>query len=70
MSNIERDEYKGREYAIAWRDGVLQSGESAAAVELETRILADSHCGNWRRRGRLVECLSMSRSGIWEFRAR
>ena len=39
MSNVQRDEYKGREYAIAWRDGALQSGESVAAVELETQNL-------------------------------
>ena len=37
MSNVQRDEYKGREYAIAWRDGALQSGESVAAIERETQ---------------------------------
>ena len=34
MSNIQRDEYKGRECALAWRDDVLQTGES---VERETQ---------------------------------
>ena len=37
MSNVQRDEYKGREYAIAWRDGALQSGESVAAIEQGTQ---------------------------------
>ena len=39
MSNVQRDEYKGREYALAWRDDVLQSGESVAGAELETQSL-------------------------------
>jgi membrane-associated phospholipid phosphatase len=44
MSNVqrERDEYKGREYALAWRDGALSSGESVArvaAIEQETQNL-------------------------------
>jgi membrane-associated phospholipid phosphatase len=37
MSNAQRDEHKGREYALAWRDGALQGSESAAAIELKTR---------------------------------
>jgi membrane-associated phospholipid phosphatase len=39
MRNIERNEYKGGEYAIAWRDGALEKGESAAVVELATPSL-------------------------------
>jgi membrane-associated phospholipid phosphatase len=39
MRNIERNEYKGSEYAIAWRDGALEKGESAAVVELATPSL-------------------------------
>jgi membrane-associated phospholipid phosphatase len=34
MRNIERNEYKGSEYAIAWRDAAIEKGESAAVVEL------------------------------------
>ena len=34
MRNIERNEYKGSEYAFAWRDAALEKGESAAVVEL------------------------------------
>jgi membrane-associated phospholipid phosphatase len=37
MSNVQRDEYKGREYALAWRDGALQGSESAAAIEPKTQ---------------------------------
>jgi membrane-associated phospholipid phosphatase len=37
MRNVERDEYKGNEYAIAWREAALENGESAAAVELATQ---------------------------------
>jgi membrane-associated phospholipid phosphatase len=36
MSRVRRDEYKGHEYAIAWRDAALENGEGAAAVELAT----------------------------------
>src|SRR5271170_220007 len=39
MRNVESNEYKGREYAIAWRDAALGNGESAAAVELATQTL-------------------------------
>jgi membrane-associated phospholipid phosphatase len=39
MSNIQRDEYKGREYALAWRDGALQNDESVAVIERETQNL-------------------------------
>jgi membrane-associated phospholipid phosphatase len=39
MRNIERNEYKGGEYAIAWRDAALEKGESAAVVELATPSL-------------------------------
>jgi membrane-associated phospholipid phosphatase len=37
MSNAERDEYKEREYAIAWRGDAFQSGESVAAIEREAQ---------------------------------
>jgi membrane-associated phospholipid phosphatase len=37
MSNAQRDEYKGREYALAWRDGALQGSESVAAIEQKTQ---------------------------------
>src|SRR5271163_1615152 len=40
MSNAHRDEYEGREYALAWRDSALQSGESVAAIERETQNFA------------------------------
>ena len=39
MRNIERNEYKGSEYAIAWRDAALEKGESAAVVALATPSL-------------------------------
>jgi membrane-associated phospholipid phosphatase len=39
MKDAQRDEYKGSEYAIAWRDAALERGESAAAVELATQSL-------------------------------
>ena len=39
MRDVERNEYKGSEYAIAWRDAALEKGESAAAVELATESL-------------------------------
>jgi membrane-associated phospholipid phosphatase len=39
MNNVQKDEYKGREYAIAWRDGALQGGESVASIERETQNL-------------------------------
>lgn len=39
MSNVQRDEDKGREYVVAWRDGVFQSGESVSGVELQTQSL-------------------------------
>jgi membrane-associated phospholipid phosphatase len=39
MKDIQRDEYKGSEYAIGWRDAALENGESAAAVELATQSL-------------------------------
>jgi membrane-associated phospholipid phosphatase len=37
MRNAQRDEYKGREYALAWRDGALQGSESVAAIEKKTQ---------------------------------
>ena len=37
MSNAQRDQYKGREYALAWRDGALQGSESVAAIEKKTQ---------------------------------
>ncbi len=40
MNRIQRDEYEGREFAIAWRDAALENGEGAAAVELATQSLA------------------------------
>jgi membrane-associated phospholipid phosphatase len=39
MRNIERNEYKGSEYAIAWRDAALEKGESAAVAALATPSL-------------------------------
>jgi membrane-associated phospholipid phosphatase len=39
MSRIQREEYKGREFAIAWRDAALENGDGAAAVELATQSL-------------------------------
>jgi membrane-associated phospholipid phosphatase len=39
MRNIERNEYKGSEYAFAWRDAALEKGESAAVVALATPSL-------------------------------
>jgi membrane-associated phospholipid phosphatase len=39
MSRIQRDEYEGREYAMAWRDAAIESGDGAAAVELATQSL-------------------------------
>jgi membrane-associated phospholipid phosphatase len=32
MSNVQRNEYKGREFVIAWRDGALPAGESITGV--------------------------------------
>ncbi|MGC2390448.1 MAG: phosphatase PAP2 family protein [Candidatus Acidiferrum sp.] len=37
MNNVERSEYKGREYALEWCDAPLENGESGAAVELATQ---------------------------------
>jgi membrane-associated phospholipid phosphatase len=39
VKDIQRDEYEGREYAIAWRDAALENGDGAAAVELATQSL-------------------------------
>jgi membrane-associated phospholipid phosphatase len=39
MKNIERNEYKGSEYAVGWRDRAIENGESAAAVELASESL-------------------------------
>jgi membrane-associated phospholipid phosphatase len=37
MRDVERNEYKTREYAIVWGDAAIENGESAAAVELATQ---------------------------------
>jgi membrane-associated phospholipid phosphatase len=39
MSRMRRDEYEGREFAIAWRDAAIENGDGAAAVELATQSL-------------------------------
>ncbi|HXE34812.1 MAG TPA: phosphatase PAP2 family protein [Verrucomicrobiae bacterium] len=59
MRNIERNEYKGSEYAIAWRDAALEKGESAAVVALATPSL-----------GALLGCelaAAWATCGIFEF---
>jgi len=65
MSNAQRDEYKGREYALAWRDGALQGSESVAAIEqknfgaLARRELAAA----WAACG-MFECVAFGYLGV------
>jgi membrane-associated phospholipid phosphatase len=51
MSRLRRNEYREQEYAVAWREGLVQSAETAATVESDgpslSRLVLRELAGAW-----------------------
>lgn len=69
MSSVERSECREREFAIPWRDGVVQSGKTAGTVALEGSsvsirgLVRRELAGAWAACG-MFECVALGYLGV------